>query len=320
MKKLSRKEIITQNEISEIKEFNLGGYSQKVLIEGKRKSNPVVIFLHGGPGSPIPFSVGCRGLFPEITDKITMVYWDQLGCGINDHPIDDSFTINHFVEMTIQLIKEVKAIFPDNKIILFGVSWGSILALKASIECDKLIHSVVTYGQVLYELTFNNEVYSALEASKLPAKARQELSELKKKSTHTTNEAQKVTGWIQKYTEGYNCKSGENAPLLTIIAGILTSPDYKFKDFKAMVINGHLKNNSLKSELFNIDLRADLEKITIPYTILQGSTDIVTSTTNIQKFVTNLNKPNISCKIIQNCGHFPNKNGMDEIIATINNA
>lgn len=314
MKKRSRKEIIAQNEISEIKEFNLGGYPQKVLIEGKSKHNPVVIFLHGGPGTPMPFSAGCRGLFPEITDNTTMVYWDQLGCGINNHPIDDSFTINHFVEMTVQLIKEIKAIFPDNKIILFGVSWGSVLALKAGIECEKLIYGVLTYGQVLYELTFNNEVYSVLEASKLPAKAKQELSEIKKKTTHTKKETQKVTGWIQKYTEGYNCKSGENAPLLPIIAGILTSPDYKFKDFKAMVINGYLKNSSLMSELFKIDLRADFEKITIPYTILQGSTDIVTSTTNIQKFVTKLNKPNISCKIIQNCGHFPNKNGMDEII------
>ena len=83
-----RKAIIEQNEISELVTFSLGGYEQKVLIEGKSKNLPVVITLHGGPGTPIPFSVGCRGLFPEFTDKFIMVYWDQLGCGKNNYKIE----------------------------------------------------------------------------------------------------------------------------------------------------------------------------------------------------------------------------------------
>ena len=94
-----RKAIIEQNEISELVTFSLGGYEQKVLIEGKNKNLPVVITLHGGPGTPIPFSVGCRGLFPEFTDKFIMVYWDQLGCGKNNYKIDDSFKISSFVTL-----------------------------------------------------------------------------------------------------------------------------------------------------------------------------------------------------------------------------
>ena len=52
-----RKQIIESNEVSQIFTFTLGGIPQKVLIEGKKKDLPVVIALHGGPGSPIPFSV-----------------------------------------------------------------------------------------------------------------------------------------------------------------------------------------------------------------------------------------------------------------------
>lgn len=44
-------------------------------------------------------------MFPELTDRVTMAYWDQLGCGINDHVIDDSFSIGHFVRMTVDLIQ-----------------------------------------------------------------------------------------------------------------------------------------------------------------------------------------------------------------------
>lgn len=73
---MKRKDIIKNNEISAIYEFNLGGYPQKVMIEGKSRDLPVVLALHGGPGTPIPFSAGCRGMFPAFTDKFLMVCWD----------------------------------------------------------------------------------------------------------------------------------------------------------------------------------------------------------------------------------------------------
>ena len=76
---------------------------------------PVVISLHGGPGTPIPLSVGCRGLFPEFTDRMIMVYWDQLGCGINDCKIGDKYDISSYVKMTIDLVKEVKKLYDTLK-------------------------------------------------------------------------------------------------------------------------------------------------------------------------------------------------------------
>lgn len=64
--------------------------------------------MHGGPGTPIPMSVGCRGLFPEFTDNFIVVYWDQLGCGINNYVIDDAFSIDSFVQMTEDLVEHIK--------------------------------------------------------------------------------------------------------------------------------------------------------------------------------------------------------------------
>lgn len=93
-----RKQIIEENEISELYTFSLGKVPQKVLIEGKSKELPIVISLHGGPGTPIPFSVGCRGLFPMFTERFIMVYWDQLGCGINNYELKEQFTVESFVE------------------------------------------------------------------------------------------------------------------------------------------------------------------------------------------------------------------------------
>lgn len=311
-----RKAIIASNEISEIRTYTLGGFPQKVLIDGKKKSNPMVIFLHGGPGSPIPFSEGCRGMFPEITDKFTMVYWDQLGCGINNHPIDDSFSADDFVDMTVDLIKQIKADFPDTSLNIFAVSWGTILSAKAVERVPELIDGVVTYGHILKNLSFNNEVYTALENSKMPQKLKARLAEIKSSPEHTVDQIKTVSGWIMKYTDGTMNRNGAKAPLGKILMGIMTSPDYSMKDFKAMVINGCSKNTSLFQGLITVDLSETLENITVPYFIIQGETDLVTPTKMISEFVKTAGNKNLSCDIVKNSAHTPSADAMDYIINT----
>ncbi|MEE0856560.1 MAG: hypothetical protein U0L58_04610 [Ruminococcus sp.] len=95
-----RKAVIEANKISTIEEFVLGGYPQKVLIEGKSDDLPVVITLHGGPGTPIPFCVGARGLFPDFTENCILVSWDQYGCGINNAKLPDDISINDFAQLS----------------------------------------------------------------------------------------------------------------------------------------------------------------------------------------------------------------------------
>ncbi len=309
-----RRKSIEANEISELRTYSLGGYSQKVLIEGKYKTNPIVIFLHGGPGFPIPFCEGCRGMFPEFTERFIMVYWDQLGCGINNYKIDDAFTVDCYVTMTEELVKILKKEFPDNTVSLFGVSWGSVLAAKAAERIPEMIYRVLTYGQVLKQLTFNDEVYQALENSNLPKKQRQQLDSLKNKDRHTISEMKSVMRWMQKYTEGYQSKSEGKMPLGAILYGILTSPDYSLKDVKAIMINGTMKNNSLLEELLELDLTEVLSHIQVPYLILQGDTDIVTSTRRITEFAESVMNDNISMKLVKNSGHMPGETAMDYII------
>lgn len=309
-----RKEIIASNEISEMRSYVLNGIPQKVLIEGKRKSNPIVIFLHGGPGFPIPFCAGCRGMFPELTAQAVMVYWDQLGCGINDYLIDETFSINHFINMTIELIEKIKADFPDNPINLFAVSWGSILALKAAEAVPDLIDNVVIYGQVLKQIFFNDEVYEALEKSNMPSKHKAKLSVIKQSDEHSIEDIKIITGWIRKYTEGYQSKKGGKLPFGKIIRGFLSSPDYSLKDFKAIALNGFMKNKSILEELIKVDLSETLRKVQVPYLILQGDTDIVTSTKMLSSFIESAGNNNLHFHEIHNSGHIPSESGMDAVI------
>lgn len=312
----ARRQIIKENEISQMYEFSLGNIPQKVLIEGKHRNLPIIINLHGGPGTPIPFSAGCRGLFPMFTERFIMVYWDQLGCGINNYNLKDQFSVDSFVEMTIDLVTEVRKLFPANKLILLGMSWGSILALKTVHKIDAGVDAVVIWGQVLRKLLFNEEVSETLEKSGLPEKKMRRIRTMTPENA-SDKDMQLLSGSIRKYTDGYTNKKGAKAPVGTIIRGLMASPDYKLKDFKAIMVNGTSTSTRLWPELLKLDLREELSNVCIPYYILQGDTDIVTSTSDIVKQITSWENPHLSCRIIPNSGHIPGKEGMDAMLETL---
>lgn len=308
---------ISSCEVSEIAEVTLGGYSQKIAIEGKSKSLPVVITLHGGPGSPVPFSVGCRGFFPEWTDAAVMVYWDQLGCGINNAAVDGLNT-EAFVDMTVDLVGEIKKRFPENKLYLFGISWGSVLALKTAVRVPELLNGVLVYGQVLKNLFFNDEVLSAFESA--PKGKKLAVHNIIKTNTDCDYKVldanmKKLYKLLKKHTNAYTNKNSKPLAVGKIVKGLIASPDYTFKDFKAIVNNGYRQNEILWRELLDADLTDELSNVCVKYLLLQGDTDIITST----KFLLseNFGNENVTVRVIKNSGHIPSAAAMEECFETL---
>ena len=216
--------------------------------------------------------------------------------------------------MTVDLIKAIHCDFPDNDINLFGVSWGSGLAANAAARIPELLHRVVVYGQVTKELFFNQEVYEKLDAAKLNRKEREYLGLLKSNHVPEPHDIMMMAKLIRKHTEGYQAKDGGKTPMGKILFGLLTSPDYSLKSFKAIVVNGTQKNRSLLQELMCLDLSSTLESITVPYFIMQGDTDIVTPTKYIRALVETAKNGSLHFCIVPNSGHMPGGNGMAYMI------
>ena len=59
--------------------ITLGGMKQAIHIWGTKQENPVVLFLHGGPG--VPNRHGMAVSHMDLTDDFTIVAWDQRGTG-----------------------------------------------------------------------------------------------------------------------------------------------------------------------------------------------------------------------------------------------
>ncbi len=142
-------EIVSENGIASLETVRLGGLDQWILIRGYDVDNPVLVFLHGGPGTPgMRYS---RFSFGGLERDFTVVTWDQRGCGKSYHAGIDpaSITFDRMLADTRELIDLMRARFGVERVYLMGVSWGSILGTLTARDHPELLHAYVGVGQVV---------------------------------------------------------------------------------------------------------------------------------------------------------------------------
>ncbi|MBO0952123.1 alpha/beta fold hydrolase [Fibrella forsythiae] len=151
--------------VAEIQRVTINGIKQFVTIRGRDRRNPVLLWLHGGPGSlSMPFYMHYNG---SLEDRFTVVYWDQRGSGKSYSPriAPETMTLDQFVADTHALTTWLKQRFNQSKIVLVGHSWGGLLGMHviAKHPADYqafMAVSPVSHGpeseQVSYKFTLNS--------------------------------------------------------------------------------------------------------------------------------------------------------------------
>ncbi|MEZ4971851.1 MAG: alpha/beta hydrolase [Cyclobacteriaceae bacterium] len=137
---------VIENGIARMEYVTLGGVKQFILIRGKDVNHPVLLILHGGPGSPeLPMF---REHNSELENHFTVVYWDQRGAGKSvTENVAGNFTMDQFIEDTHQLTGYLKTIFRKEKVFLLGHSWGSLLGVQTVARYPEDYHAYVGTGQ-----------------------------------------------------------------------------------------------------------------------------------------------------------------------------
>lgn len=141
--------ITSPNGIDQSGYVRIGGIDQWVQIRGEDKSNPVLLWLNGGPG----YSVIPQTLFYRDWEKhFTIVMWDQRGEGRtlekSGSGIASTMTIARMAEDGIAVADYARRELGKDGIILFGHSWGSILGVEMARGRPDLFSVYVGTGQV----------------------------------------------------------------------------------------------------------------------------------------------------------------------------
>ena len=102
----------------------LGGVNQSLLIQGRDESNPVLLFLHGGPGVPIiPFARDFE-VNGKLQERFVIACWDQRGAEMSYHSEipPESMNIEQFLADTYAVVEILRTRFQRPKVYLVGHS------------------------------------------------------------------------------------------------------------------------------------------------------------------------------------------------------
>jgi len=154
----STSKIKTPNGISEIQYMDINGAKQYVLIRSTNQSNPVLLFLHGGPGASATALL--RKFNSELENHFTVVYLDQRGAGksYNKHISKDEIKVKQYIEDAEFLVSYLKNRFSTDKIFLVGHSWGARLGMYLVQKHPENFSAYVGVGQEL--AAFEGELQS----------------------------------------------------------------------------------------------------------------------------------------------------------------
>ena len=97
-----------------------------------------------------------------------------------------------------------------------------------------LYYSHIACGQIVKNVFICDEMKNTLCKSGIPKKKLDRINNVTVEN-FTSKDLQLISDSLRKYTNAYQNKIGAKAPMGPIIKGLLTSPDYKMKDFKAIL-------------------------------------------------------------------------------------
>jgi proline iminopeptidase len=144
------RKIVTPHGIERLEKVKIGGIDQWVSIRGTDTRNPVLLYVHGGPGY---ISMPMDWWWHGWEDYFTVVNWDQRGSGktylLNDPAkVAPTMTPERMVADTEEMTVWLRKTLGKKKIFLLGHSWGSYLGLQIAVRHPDWLYAYIGVGQI----------------------------------------------------------------------------------------------------------------------------------------------------------------------------
>jgi len=304
--------IKTPNGISSLEEITLGNVQQWIFIRGTDQNNPVLLFLHGGPGAPLLGMSSSRKYDAEFIKHFTVVHWDQRGAGKSynrDIPVN-SMTLDRFVEDCNELIDYLLNRFHTQKVFIVAHSGGTIIGIKTAYKYPEKIHAYVGVAQVINEYEGQKVSYDFLveEAEKSGDVGRQNtIKAIGPPPYESPKKFLEMEGHIGHYG-GFMHNKRARRQMLTLVISFLTSPEYSLSEGIRTFRNKgfDFTINAMWEELKNVNLTKEIQSIKVPIYFFEGKYDMATPTVIVEKFYDHLDaEKGKKLFIFENSGHMP---------------
>lgn len=292
----------------------IGGIDQWITIKGNDRSNPVVLFLHGGPGDAL--SPYADALFAGWEKEFTLVQWDQRGAGRtfgkSGPSIRPTMTVQRMTDDGIEVAQFLAKHLNKKKIIIVGGSWGSILGIYMAHARPDLFSAYVGTAQfVNWRKNLSASYTRVLELARASGD-QQAITSLTTLGPPPWDSLFKSWPVFRKWKLVYQAKRVTAPPAPETLSPAYASPeeqaqyaaadDFCFEHFWGLKMSGPLDA---------VDLPALGTDFAIPMFILQGQEDLTALPELAKAYFDSIRAPRKEFYLVPGTGHASSATELD---------
>jgi pimeloyl-ACP methyl ester carboxylesterase len=293
-------------EVAEWREVELNGTTQHITVRTEDPSNPVILFLAGGPGgSQIQAT---REYFDELEKDYTIINWEQPGSGRSySARKTEDITVDTYIEDGHALTEYLKEEFNQEKIYIIGESWGSYLGIELVQHYPEDYHAILTSGQMVdfaetevfcYEKALE-VAYSRNDEQQI--KALENLEEVPVRGKNISLEIATYITYLHQYMNTIDQVNKTSWDTFDT----LLSPEYSILDSINFTRALYYTFSHVFQQLYDTDLRETHTDFEVPIYILHGSHDINAPVYLVDEYYALINAPEKELIYMEHSGHNP---------------
>ena len=292
--------ITTPDGIDEGSFVKIGGIDQYISVRGDDRANPVILFMHGGPGnSMVPFAQ----IYRPWEKYFTVVQWDQRGAGrtygrngTNEAPM----TMDRMVRDGIEVAEYLRAHLHKDRVILLAHSFGTVLGIQMVKRRPDLFAAYVGTGQVVAKAEKERILYARLMEKLKAAHDEEGIAKLKTVTApyHTEAELQVERAITSRFDPPV-----ERDLRKTLTPVVLYAPNYSLRDIYDLTHAAAYVGEAIYPQQLSYDARKLGLKFDLPFFIFEGEADSITPPDLAKAYFDSVQAPVKGWVVFKGAGH-----------------
>ena len=301
-----------RNGVNEQIYVQLDGSEGFINVFGASESNPVIISLHGGPGSPTSFID--YDWQDYLADEYTIVSWDETGCGRSYYrnadvdPDNDSLSFEQQIADLDALVDYCCDRFGQDQVIIVGHSFGSMLGSSYVMAHPEKVSAYIGVGQCVNETDYYGEVYAYEDALRIANERGDDTSEMEAAyELFMSDLSLDHLLALREYTLTYHPQTDmtDTSTMAAVFSPVLGVDDVSWYMLEIKATMGDPRFMDLQASLEDAMMNFNLYEIgeyQVPVLFISGSCDWVCPADLVEEYA---DEHGLQYVAMEGCGHSP---------------
>jgi pimeloyl-ACP methyl ester carboxylesterase len=280
LQKVAAKEIDTTATIS------IGGIQQFISIKGKSTDNPILLYLHGGPGAAV--SSHSEKVTQQLETHFVVIHWDQRGSG-KTRELNNGFsppTMDVMKRDAEEILLYILKKFNREQVIVLGNSWGTVLGFHLTQKHPEKVQAFIAISPIVNHRESQEITLELLQNHYKKNDNTKALEQLSTVNIPFENAEQMLI--LHRWETVHN---GEDFP------------DEQYKQYLSYFEGWSSQWMPLYQQLYKIDLEKQVLELECPVYVLIGDKDLTTHHEVTKAYFDALKAPQKELFWLEDVGH-----------------